>query len=109
MNGFISGFQNALNGVSQNNTVLKFKIYYYQFIPLSTFILRVGTGYFIVLSHQPSSCFKTRLKHTQRYKMSDFITNRTRIPYKDFKVADFNLWEWGRKEIRIGKQLLNLN
>ena len=34
--------------------------------------------------------------HTQRYKMSDF---------KDFKVADFNLWEWGRKEIIIGKKL----
>ena len=41
--------------------------------------------------------------------MSDFITNRTRIPYEDYKVADVNLWEWGRKEIRIGKQLLNLN
>ena len=92
--------QSALNGVSQKNTVLKFKIYYYGFIPLSTLILRVGTGDFIVLSHQPSSCFKTRLKHTKRYKMSDF---------KDFKVADFNLWEWGRKEILIGKQLLNLN
>merc|ERR1712003_347816 len=32
--------------------------------------------------------------HTQRYKMSDF---------KDFKVADINLWEWGRKEIIIAE------
>ena len=48
---------------------------------------------FIAPSHR-FSCFKTRLK-TQRFKMSDF---------KDFKVADFNLWEWGRKEIIIGKK-----
>ena len=54
------------------------------------------TDNFIAPSHQPFSCFKTRLKHAQRYKMSDF---------KDFKVADFNLWEWGRKEIIIGKTL----